>query len=253
MMPQQPPASDVSPRSPGLLRSSLTFSRRVGPWWTKMSELLCGGRRQSGRSTSSPACAEDVSDYDDLIYEALRLVAYLERLSAERGCKRHSLRSCDTVSIRMTPDAPPGQAPLSVAYEAVSALRSYVIGSGAALYDHSLVLPARRSRQAEVYASGARFATLGQFIMSLTLPLVETLGRPEPEADEFTAAIEEKSPAGVQGTLVDLPPQPFGALLPTGWRLQPSMRRVLPRKSAQVISSYPLSASYIQRLLTRPN
>ena len=49
--------------------------------------------------------------------------------------------------------------------------------------------------------------------MSLTLPLVETLGGPEPEVDKFTAEIEEKSPAGVQGTLVDVPPQPFGRLV----------------------------------------
>ena len=157
---------------------------------------------------------QNVSDYDERVYEALRLLSYVERRSLNEVASDISFGPADTVAVRLTPDAPSGQAPLSLAYEAVSALRSYVIGSGAALEDRSLVLPARRSRHAEIYAGGARFATQpGSFIMSLTLPLVETLEGEDPQGEDASLAIEEKSPEGVQGTLIDVPPQPFGRLV----------------------------------------
>ena len=161
MMPQQSPASDVSPRSP---RLTPLIAYLLASGWTMVDQDERTSMWQPATNREDLRLIlpvqEDVSDYDDLIYEALRLVAYLERRSLNEVANDIVFGPADTVSIRMTPDAPPGQAPLSVAYEAVSALRSYVIGSGAALYDHSLVLPARRARQAEIYASGARFATL---------------------------------------------------------------------------------------------
>jgi hypothetical protein len=157
---------------------------------------------------------QEVTDYGERIYDALRLLAYVERRSLDEIASDISFGPADTVAIRLTPDTPSGQAPLSLAYEAVSALRSYVIGSGAALEDQSLVLPARRSRQAEVYANAARFATQpGSFIMSLSLPLEETSTGEDPHGDPTEKEIEEKSPEGVQGTLIDVSPQPFGRLV----------------------------------------
>lgn len=162
---------------------------------------------------------QNVSDYGERVYDALRLLAYVERRSLDEVASDISYGPADTIAVRLTPDAPSGQAPLSLAYEAVSALRNYVIGSGAALEDRSLVLPARRSRQAESYASAARFATQpGSFIMSISLPLAETPEDEEIDDEEIyledtSLALEEKSPEGVQGTLIEVSPQPFGRLV----------------------------------------
>src|SRR6185437_7455080 len=96
---------------------------------------------------------EDVQDYRDRIYEALRTVAYAERRSIDEISSDISYGAADTVSARLMPDAPPGEAPLSLAYSALSALRSYVIGSGSALDNHALVLPTRRPLRAESFVS----------------------------------------------------------------------------------------------------
>ena len=92
---------------------------------------------------------EDVTDYGELVYEALRAVAYVERRSVDEISSDIRYGATDTVSARLLTDAPPGEAPLSLAYSAMSALRSYVIGSGSALDNHSLVLPTRRPLRAE--------------------------------------------------------------------------------------------------------
>jgi hypothetical protein len=154
---------------------------------------------------------QDVTDYRDRIYEALRLLSYVERRAPVEITSDMIYGPADTVAIRLTPDAPSGQAPLSLAYEAISALRSYVIGSGAALDDHSLVLPARRSRQAETYASDARVSTQpGSFVISLTLPLVRDVRTPDNRSEATSDGPETGSQEEVQGLLVDVPPQPFG-------------------------------------------
>jgi hypothetical protein len=155
---------------------------------------------------------QEVKDYKDRIYEALRTLAYVERRSLDEVASDINFGAADTVATRLTPDAPPGEAPLSLAYLALSALRSYVIGSGSALDTHSLVLPARRPRRAESYANRVRFATRpGSFIMTLALPLMEIY--------EDAAAVEgtalqgipsEESQVGVQEALLQVAPQPFG-------------------------------------------
>ena len=150
--------------------------------------------------------SQSATDYRDLVYEALRLVAYVERRSLNEVASDIAYGPADNVAIRLAPETPSGQAPLSLAHEAVAALRTYVIGSGAALNDHSLVLPAHRSRQAESYASGARLSTFpGSFILSLTLPLTV---EPAPPvlADELNIDESEKSRQGLAGKAA----QPFG-------------------------------------------
>jgi hypothetical protein len=154
---------------------------------------------------------QNVTDYRDLAYEALRLLAYVESRSLQEITSDIIYGPADNIAVRLTPDMPSGQAPLSLAYEAVSALRSYVIGSGAALDDHSLVLPARRSRQAESYASAARLSTApGSFILSLSLPLTADLQLPEYEIRPVAEPGETPSKGDVQEELVSVPPQPFG-------------------------------------------
>jgi hypothetical protein len=195
--------SDLSLRSPAL--TPFVVYLRTSGW-----ELVDEDDRTSmwrPADSNNDKCLvlpvnQNVTDYRDRVYEALRLVAYVERRSLNEVASDIAYGPADNVAIRLTPETPSGQAPLSLAQEAVTALRTYVMGSGAALNDHSLVLPARRSRQAESYASGARLSTFpGSFILSLTLPLtVETVAPaiPSDEVDE------------IQGELVSIPPQPFG-------------------------------------------
>jgi hypothetical protein len=204
------PVSDESPRSPALpkLVDYLQASGWIIEDQDSRTSLWRLGEVKSDLRLVLPV-QQNVSDYADRVYEALRVLAYAERRSLDEVSADIAYGPADTVAIRLTPDAPSGQAPLSLAYEAVSALRSYVIGSGAALDDRSLVLPARRSRQAETYASAARFATLpGSFILSLALPLVDTFAA-SASAQELEATAEKEA-AGVQEKLLDIPPQPFG-------------------------------------------
>jgi hypothetical protein len=205
------PFHDETLRSPAL--SALT-SYLVASGWnmedqdSRTSVWRPGGDHENDLRLVLPV-RQAVTDYEDLVYDALRLLAYLERRSLEEVGSDIVYGAADTVAIRLTPDAPSGQAPLSLAHEAVSALRSYVIGSGAALYDRSLVLPARRARQAEIYAGNARLSTQpGSFVLSLTLPLSNDDSRAEETGDPEEPA--ERAIAETQAELLRVPPQPFG-------------------------------------------
>ena len=155
---------------------------------------------------------EDFTDYGELVYEALRAIAYLERRSIEEISSDIRYGAADTVSARLMPDAPPGEAPLSLAYSAMSALRSYVIGSGSALDNHSLVLPTRRPLRAESYVSRVRFATRpGSFILTLALPLSDTFNDLPPTSGHSDEPETEPEASGqVQTPMFEMPPQPFG-------------------------------------------
>jgi hypothetical protein len=154
---------------------------------------------------------EEFQDYGERVYEALRTIAYIERRSIDEVASDIGFGAADTVAVRLIPDAPPGEAPLSLAYSALSALRSYVIGSGSALDNHSLVLPPWRPQRAESYASKVRFATRsGSFILALWLPLVETFEDAAPAAIEDSESATGEAPKAVQEPLLQLPPQPFG-------------------------------------------
>ncbi len=205
------PIHDETLRSPAL---SAFTNYLIAAGWNmedednRTSMWRLGGDREDLRLVLPVRQA--VSDYEDLIYDALRLLSHVERRSLEEVGSDIVYGAADTVAIRLTPDTPSGQAPLSLAHEAVSALRSYVVGSGAALYDRSLVLPARRARQAEIYASNARLSTLpGSFILSLTLPLSNSTDRAE-APDSEPAGPGAKAILGTQAELLSVPPQPFG-------------------------------------------
>jgi hypothetical protein len=158
---------------------------------------------------------DDLTDYAERIYEALRTVAYVERRSVGEVTSDIAYGAADSVAVRLLPETPPGQAPLSLAYSAMSALRSYVIGSGSALDNKSLVLPTRRPLRAESYVSKVRFATQpGSFILTLALPLVEQFDQISRSEDDSVEQLEEAAVPGtlepVQDPIFQLPPQPFG-------------------------------------------
>ena len=189
----------------------------TGSGWTLVDEDTRTSMWRPGRELNEDffvvlPVREDFTDYDELVYEALRAVAYMERRSIDEIFSDVRYGAADTVSARLLPDSPPGEAPLSLAYSAMSALRSYVIGSGSALDNHSLVLPPRRPLRAESYVSKVRFATgPGSFILTLALPLAETFDDlplvnghndwPETEPDVLEP---------VQEPMFEMPPQPFG-------------------------------------------
>lgn len=142
---------------------------------------------------------QEVSDYADRIDAALRTLAFAERRLFEEVKSDVSFGGADTVAVRLTPDAPPGEAPLSLAHSAVSALHNFVVGSAAAIEIHELVLPSHRPLWAESYASRVRLSTHpGSFILSLALPLVADI-ESDRSADQTTG----------EQTMFKLP-QPFG-------------------------------------------
>jgi hypothetical protein len=143
---------------------------------------------------------QEVGDYPDRIDAALRTLAFAERRLPEEVRSDISFGGADTVAVRLTPDAPSGEAPLSLAHSAVSALHNFVVGSAAAIEIHELVLPSHRPLWAESYASRVRLSMHpGSFILSLALPLVADT-RDDRSADQA---------AGEQ-VMFSLPPQPFG-------------------------------------------
>jgi hypothetical protein len=73
---------------------------------------------------------QEVTDYTDRIDAALRTLAFAEQRLPEEIKSDIAFGGADTVAVRMTPDAPPGEAPLSLAHSAVSALHNFVVGSG---------------------------------------------------------------------------------------------------------------------------
>ncbi|MFB4306569.1 hypothetical protein [Actinomadura sp. GTD37] len=144
--------------------------------------------------------SQHVQGYDDRISEALDALSFVEQRLPKEIADDISFGGADNVAVRLTPDAPAGEAPLLLAYSAISALKNFVVASAAALDSPSLVLPPRRPQRAEAYSSQARLSTQsGSFILSLALPL----------ADIYSDESGDSTPPG-QDALVEVPPQPFG-------------------------------------------
>jgi hypothetical protein len=143
--------------------------------------------------------SEEVRDYAERINDALRAVAYVEQRLPQEIATDMRFGGADNVSVRLTPNTPAGEAPLPVAHAAISALRSYVVASAAALDTYHVVLPARRPQRAESYAAQTRLSTQpGSFVLSLALPL----------ADVDTEPVDDLP--GGQEKLLEIPLQPFG-------------------------------------------
>lgn len=141
---------------------------------------------------------EDVADYAARLDEALRVVGWIEGRTTDEIADDISFGGADSIAVRLRPEAPSGQAPLSLARAAVSALRDYVVGSASALQIRGLVLPPRRPQRAENYADRVRLSTrTGSFVLTLALPL--------DDIDEHPLNSENS-----QGVLVPVRPTPFG-------------------------------------------
>lgn len=136
---------------------------------------------------------------DAYLTDALRAVAYVEDRSVkELQTDLAVVGGADTVSVRLTPEAPSGSAPLATVQTAMNALHDLVVGAASGLVIRDLVLPARRPLRAESYAAQALVSTEpGSFIVNLALPRLEN--------EPVPTRIDDASP-----TLVDLPPQPYG-------------------------------------------
>jgi hypothetical protein len=148
---------------------------------------------------------QDVRDYADVVDAAIRTVAFAERRLPEEIRSDISFGGADSVAVRLTPDAPSGEAPLTLAKQAITALHDFVVGSAAAIEIHDLVLPSHRPPWAETYASRVRLSThSGSFVLSLALPLAVDLGD----------VAAEDAEAGEQ-MMFELPPQPFGRRVST--------------------------------------
>lgn len=145
------------------------------------------------------------TDYAERANEALRALAYVEHRLPHEVASDMNRGGADTVAVRLTPDAPPGEAPLELAYAAVKALRNLVVASASALDIDSLVLPLRRPQRAETFTNQARLSTQpGSFILSLALPLTESEAVSPQQPDDDDALIR----------MSDLPsPRPFGRLV----------------------------------------
>ncbi|WP_242608539.1 hypothetical protein [Actinomadura formosensis] len=143
---------------------------------------------------------QEVRDYPERTYEALQVLSFVERRLPQEIVNDILFGGADNIAVRLTPDVPPGEAPLNLAYSAISALRNFVVAAAAALDFDSLVLPPRRPQRAEAYASQTRISTQpGSFILSLALPL----------DDIYSTESDDSAPPG-QESLVQVPPQPFG-------------------------------------------
>ncbi|WP_067491677.1 hypothetical protein [Actinomadura hibisca] len=127
----------------------------------------------------------DVLDYADRAHEALRTIAYVERRLPAEIVKDIQVGGADNLAVRLTPDVPPGEAPLVLAHSAISALRNYVTASAAAaLGADDLVLKPRRPQRAEAYAEQTRISTQrGSFVLSLALPLDDGFVEAQTEDD----------------------------------------------------------------------
>jgi hypothetical protein len=205
-----PSADDHSTRVPSL--AALGGYLR-GSGWTLVDE---DSRTSMWRPENAPAddlfvvlpTREDFKDYWERVYEALRAVAFVERRTIDEIAADINYGASDTVAVRLMPDAPSGEAPLSLAYSAMSALRSYVIGSGSALDNNALVLPTRRPLQAESYVNRVRFAThAGSFILTLALPLAEAFNEVSPPSGDHA---EPDAVETAQEAMFQVSAQPFG-------------------------------------------
>jgi hypothetical protein len=147
---------------------------------------------------------QSVTDYQDLVEAVLRALSHVERRLPAEIISDMTFGGADTLAVRLTPEAPPGEAPLELACAAVEGLRSLVVASASALMTDSLVLPQRRPARAEAYARQARISTQsGSFILSLALPLHDTYGDPATQDEDG------EEPALIRRSVLP-PSSPFG-------------------------------------------
>lgn len=131
---------------------------------------------------------ETFSDSDDLVERAVRALSWAQQRPLEEVVRDVSTGGADSLSVRLFPTTPSGQAPLETAHTALSSLRELVIGSAAGVEagEGALVVPSRRSTRAEAYAGQTMVSTRsGSFVIDVSFPLQES-GIDEPPASTET-------------------------------------------------------------------
>lgn len=114
---------------------------------------------------------ESDADYVERLLDAVRALAFVERRRLPEVLDDLVWRGVDHVAVRLSPDAPAGQAPIDMAHAALASVRSFIIASASALQVNTLVLPPRRPQRAELYTRFVKFSTdPGSFILNLALP-----------------------------------------------------------------------------------
>jgi hypothetical protein len=136
---------------------------------------------------------QTVGDYADRVNAAVRTLAFSEHRLPEEVSSDISLGGADRVVVRLTPDAPSGEVPLSLAQAALSALYSFVVGSATAIEIHEPVLPSRRPAWTESYASKTRLSICAAtFALNLALPLAPELGHQRPAAEPLGRQVSDR-------------------------------------------------------------
>jgi hypothetical protein len=198
-------SQDSSPDSTHLVERIRDHLERSG--WQLVDEDLRttmwrSVRRAAGEQSDVIVILPTSAAFADARYfgDAVRAIAYVEDRSVTEVTTDLGVEGgADTVSLRLTPDAPSGSAPLESVQAAVNSLHDLVVGACAGLVLRDLVLPARRPQRAERYAARTLVSTeAGSFIVNLALPRIES------------ATLPESTATTAEPTLIDLSPQPYG-------------------------------------------
>jgi hypothetical protein len=116
--------------------------------------------------------SQESTDYESRILQALQVIAFSEKRAELEILEDIDTGGADGLSIRLEPRLAEGQAPLPLAWAALSAARALIAGAASALEVASLVLPPRRPQRAEAYLGQVRVATHpGSFVFDFALPL----------------------------------------------------------------------------------
>jgi hypothetical protein len=185
--------------------------------------------REGRRLTVVLPLIPEADDYIQLLGEAVRVIAFASRKSVVEVVADLEYGGADVISVRLTPDAPSGQAPLPVAHAAITALRDFVVGAAAGLTAKWAVLRGPR-RRADEFARRVRVSTSsGSFIVTLSLPLLEPL----PSESSGGQLEDEPDNQLTFGVVEHLPTVPLGRQVATRMRRVATQALIL---SDQVLS-----------------
>ena len=118
---------------------------------------------------------DDVTDYPEFQQRALRAIAYAERRAVPDVEAEVRYGPVDVMAVRLVPGSPSGQAPLTLARDALDGLRSLVIGSASGLSHPAYAVPPTYRPGPERFANTVRVSTSpGSFIVTMSVPLSTT-------------------------------------------------------------------------------
>ena len=152
---------------------------------------------------------EDVTDYEAFQDRALRAIAFAEQRAIADVEAEIRFGPVDVMAVRLVPGSPSGQAPLTLARDALDGLRGLVIGSASGLSHPAYAVPPTYRPAAERFANTVRVSTSrGSFIVTMSVPLstpspdgVETAGEDAPRFDDDEdLEVEVAPPAAATST-----------------------------------------------------